>query len=100
MFLPMNTNTGDFPRECEAEGLSCQTCTSQTASQLAAICKGLRGKAIGQLFVQLYPHSACAPMHRQFAESYRQASFRVPKITATRAETRVQGPQRTNAACA
>jgi hypothetical protein len=26
---------------------------------------------IGQLFVQIYPNSACAPMHAHFADCYR-----------------------------
>jgi hypothetical protein len=29
---------------------------------------------IGQLFVQIYPNSACAPMHAWFAECYRNSS--------------------------
>jgi len=29
---------------------------------------------IGQVFVQIYPHPACAPMHAHFAESYRAAA--------------------------
>jgi hypothetical protein len=29
---------------------------------------------IGQLFVQIYPNSACAPMHAHFAESYRASA--------------------------
>lgn len=29
---------------------------------------------IGQLFVQIYPHSACAPMHAHFAECYRAST--------------------------
>jgi len=29
---------------------------------------------VGQLFVQLYPSSACAPMHAQFAAAYSEAS--------------------------
>jgi hypothetical protein len=29
---------------------------------------------IGQLFVQLYPNPACAPMHRHFVENYRQCT--------------------------
>jgi len=29
---------------------------------------------IGQLFVQIYPHSACAPMHAYFAECYRSGA--------------------------
>jgi len=28
---------------------------------------------ISQLFVQLHPHAACAPMHRHFAEHYHAA---------------------------
>ncbi len=62
-----------YPQICSEVGLSCEKCTSGTARELAAICKGLRGKAIGQLFVQIYPNSACSPMHSYFAEQYRQA---------------------------
>lgn len=35
---------------------------------------------IGQLFVQIYPHPACARMHGHFAESYREASLERPKM--------------------
>jgi hypothetical protein len=55
-------------------GLTCEACTSETARHLAAVCKGLKGKMVGQLFVQIYPRSACARMHSHFAEAYRQAS--------------------------
>src|SRR5258708_958019 len=64
----------DFPQICSESGLTCESCTSETARHLAAVCKGLRGKAIGQLFVQIYTNSACAPMHRRFAEHYQAAS--------------------------
>lgn len=74
----MNTATqtpdSDFPRMCIEEGLTCHSCTRETARQVAAVCKGLRGKAIGQLFVQLYPDSACSPMHFHFANCYQEAS--------------------------
>ena len=68
------TPDNTYPRICLEEGLTCETCTAGTARNLAALCKGLRGKMIGQLFVQLHPHAACAPMHRHFAERYREAS--------------------------
>jgi hypothetical protein len=29
---------------------------------------------VGQMFVQLYPHPACSPMHNHFAQAYRDAS--------------------------
>ena len=29
---------------------------------------------VAQLFVQIYPSSACAPMHRRFAAHYQEAS--------------------------
>lgn len=64
----------DYPRQCVEVGLTCEVCTIETARHLAAVCKGLKGKMIGQLFVQIYPHSACARMHSHFAEAYRQAS--------------------------
>jgi len=54
-------------------GLACETCAGESARQLAAVCKGLKGKMIGQMFVQIYPRSACGRMHSHFAEAYRQA---------------------------
>jgi hypothetical protein len=71
----METALGNnYPRQCIESGLTCEACTSESARQLAAICKGLKGKMIGQMFVQIYPDSACAPMHSYFAEAYRAAS--------------------------
>jgi hypothetical protein len=51
---------------------------------LAAVCKGLPGKMVAQLFVQIYPNSACAPMHRVFAAHYHEASA---MLAVTLAET-------------
>ena len=64
----------DYPRICSETGLTCESCTKTTAQQLAAVCKGLAGRVIGQLFVQIYTHSACAPMHSHFAACYKEAS--------------------------
>ena len=64
----------DYPRICSQVGLACDSCTAATARQLAAICKGLRGRMIGQLFVQIHPHPACAKMHRHFTAAYHAAS--------------------------
>jgi hypothetical protein len=69
-----NCPQDSYPRICFESGLTCEVCTDSTATQLAQVCKGLRGKAIGQLFVQIHPHSACARMHARFAASYREAS--------------------------
>jgi len=66
----------NYPSQCIEVGLACDACTSESARQLAAVCKGLRGKMIGQLFVQIYPRSACAPMHSHFADAYRAANSR------------------------
>src|SRR5579872_131438 len=66
--------TETLPQICSEVGLSCQSCTAETARQVAAVCKGLRGKAIGQMFVQLYPNAACAPAHKMFAAHYESAS--------------------------
>jgi hypothetical protein len=62
-----------YPEECRAVGLSCETCTETSAGELARACPGLRGKAVGQLFVQIHSHSACAPMHGHFARAYAAA---------------------------
>ncbi len=70
----------NLPQICSEVGLSCQECTAGTARQVASLCKGLRGKAIGQLFVQIYPNPACAPMHAHFAEAYQEASAEVRMI--------------------
>src|ERR1041385_294 len=72
IILPMATSPeNDYPQLCFEVGLTCESCVSYTATELAHACKGLRGKAIGQLFVQIHPHSACAKMHAQFAAAYR-----------------------------
>ncbi len=71
----MNTPTPDtFPQICSDAGLFCESCVAGTARELASVCKGLRGNMIGQLFVQIHPNSACAPMHKRFALRYREAS--------------------------
>jgi hypothetical protein len=66
--------TDNLPQICTEVGLTCQSCTAETARQVAAVCKGLRGKALGQMFVQLYPNAACAPAHKMFAAHYESAS--------------------------
>jgi len=67
----------NYPQLCMEVGLTCESCVAETGRQLAASCKGLRGKMIGQLFVQIHPHPACARMHAQFAQAYRSASHDV-----------------------
>ena len=71
-YATQTTNDGR-PAVCSEAGLACETCVSSTARQLAGVCKGLRGKMIGQMFVQLYTEPACARMHGVFAEAYREA---------------------------
>ena len=63
-----------YPGLCVELGLTCEACSSNTAREVARVCKGLRGKALGQMFVQLYPDPACRPMHNNFAQAYRDAS--------------------------
>jgi hypothetical protein len=50
---------------------------------VARFCKGLRGKALSQMFVQIYTDPACSGMHAHFAQAYRDASPRParPEIT-------------------
>ncbi|MEO8053075.1 MAG: hypothetical protein ABI833_21925 [Acidobacteriota bacterium] len=80
----MNPLSNDnIPQICSEVGLTCESCTADTARHLAAVCKGLNGAMIAQLFVQIYPNSACSPMHRRFAAHYREASsLIVEAITA------------------
>ena len=59
---------------CIEVGLTCEACTSHTAREVSRFCKGLRGKMLGQMFVQLYPHPACSAMLNNFAQAYRDAS--------------------------
>jgi len=68
----------NYPHLCRDVGLSCEECTETVARQTARLCTGLRGKAVGQLFVQLYPHPACSPMHANFEAVYRQAQRKGP----------------------
>jgi hypothetical protein len=71
------TPPSDYPRLCVEVGLDCETCVTSTAQELASACKGLRGKMVGQMFVQLYPDPACSRMHAHFGEAYRVANSRV-----------------------
>jgi hypothetical protein len=66
------------PQSCFDVGLNCRDCSAENARQVARACKGLRGKAISQLFVQIYSDPACAPMHAHFAAAYREASGDAP----------------------
>ena len=75
-------SANSYPQICSEVGLTCDRCTTSTARQLAAICKGLRGKAIGQLFVQLYPDPACSRMHAFFAGKYREANDELNAVAA------------------
>ena len=68
----------NYPKLCFEVGLTCKSCTAGTARELAAVCKGLSGAAIRQLFVQIHPHSACARMHSHFTASYRSAELPKP----------------------
>ena len=63
-----------FPQLCRETGLTCEACTEHTALNLARVCQGLPRTAVGQMFVQLYPQTACSPMYAHFAAAYREAS--------------------------
>jgi hypothetical protein len=83
----MNPLSNDnIPQICSEVGLTCESCTADTARHLAAVCKGLRGKMVAQLFVQIYPNSACAPMHRRFAAHYQEASAALAETAAEQVE--------------
>ena len=68
----------NLPQLCRENGLSCQECTDTSAKNLARICNGLQGTAVNQIFAQMYPHKACAPMSTHFCESYDQTQSDAP----------------------
>jgi hypothetical protein len=77
----MNT----YPRICSDVGLDCESCAAGTARHLAKVCKGLQGKRIGQLFVQIHTDPACAKMHAHFTQAYLEASIeRMPVMSERR----------------
>jgi hypothetical protein len=80
-----------YPALCTTVGLACDTCVSDSARHVAAICKGMRGKMIVQLFVQLYPEPACARMSARFADSYRDASVIPVPLSVESAVTPIRG---------
>jgi hypothetical protein len=82
----MTSEFGQVPAICREVGLSCKRCTEDSAHSLAAACKGLRGKAIAQLFHQIYPVSACAPMSSHFVRAYKTASANAAEIAGARQE--------------
>jgi hypothetical protein len=88
------TPPSDYPRLCVEVGLDCETCVSGTARELASACKGLRGKMVGQMFVQLYPDPACSRMHAHFAEAYRVANSRNGAEDAPATEVHVEATPR------
>ncbi len=79
-------SSDNIPQICSEVGLTCDICTAETARNLAAVCKGLHGKMVAQLFVQIYPNSACAPMHRSFAAHYRDATTALGETLAVPTE--------------
>jgi hypothetical protein len=71
-----------YPEECRAVGLACETCVESSARDLAGACPGLRGKSVGQLFVQIYTQSACARMHAHFVKAYAHADHPARTVAA------------------
>jgi hypothetical protein len=69
----------NYPAICEEVGLGCEECTTSSAREVARVCKGLRGKAVAQLFVQIHSYPACARMHGHFSAAYRAASEEIPR---------------------
>lgn len=70
----MDLDYAPVPEICRSVGLSCKSCTEDSAKSLAAVCKGLKGKAVTQLFYQIYPVSACSSMRPNFTRAYKAAS--------------------------
>ncbi len=80
--LRMSEYENNYPSMCLDVGLGCEECTTSSAREMARLCTGLRGKAVAQLFVQIYTDPACAQMHAHFAAAYREASEEVPRKPA------------------
>ena len=74
----MNT----YPEICAQVGLDCKACTEGTARNLAKVCKGLKGKIVGQMFVQIHTDPACSKMHGHFTNAYLEASMEPPLVMA------------------
>jgi hypothetical protein len=66
-------NRDAYPQMCLDVGKDCVNCVTDTAAEAQRVCPGLKGKAINQLFVLLYPNAGCAPMSKRFAAEYREA---------------------------
>ena len=62
-----------YPDDCRAVGLACDSCVESNAREVARACPGLRGRAVGQLFVHIFTESACARMHSHFVRAYAEA---------------------------
>jgi len=70
----MDLDYAPVPDICRSVGLSCKSCTEDSAKSLAAVCKGLKGRAVTQLFFKIYPVSACSSMRPHFSRAYQAAS--------------------------
>jgi hypothetical protein len=88
----MDLDYAPIPEICRSVGLSCKNCTQDSATSLASICKGLKGKAVNQLFYQIYPVKACSPMRSHFARSYRAASKKVIEAGKSREADQASAP--------
>ena len=93
------SNEVSYPELCLEVGLDCHTCVRETAKESVKVCPGLTGKAIGQLFVLLYPKSACSSMHHQFTNEYSNAPGELHgDVVARKPAGRAKGKSRVAAA--
>jgi hypothetical protein len=83
-----------YPQMCYDMGKDCQSCVKDTAAEAAKVCPGLKGKALVQLFVLLYPNQGCAPMAKRFARDYRDT----PEEVIPRKPAAIQAPRAKGAA--
>lgn len=66
--------TENRPETCSNLGLECGTCMRKAASSVAAICHGLDSHGLLQIFLGMYPSTACHPMAPTFESAYREAT--------------------------
>lgn len=73
----MSVSNDDRRDECVQAALDCRTCIQASASSIARLSPDLSRTVLEQLFLQMYPHEACASNCDVFVRAYRQSGTSV-----------------------